>query len=341
MPSDKKNDPAIAKIGRQGLIKKVAQFSSFRSEKVLYGIGDDAAIIRNDDNIHTLLTSKTFIEGVEFDLSFMPFHQIGAKAVSAAVSNIYAMNGQPYALLIDLAIPNRVDMNMIQQLYKGFGMACSDYQCQIAGGDITASHHALTLSVTACGEVSTSALSKIGGAASDDAICVSGDVGSALAGLKILLREKKHWQDSGDPIMQPDLTEWDYVVKRQLVPVARKDVIAAFEKFAIRPSAMTDISKGIAPDLKRMMKASGKGAYIYQAALPIDTQTRKTADEMEEDVDTYALYGGEDYELLFTLPQDQLDLLAKNFKDFTVIGKVTPSDGKIEMQNADGNVILL
>ena len=332
------DNKSISDIGRSGLIRELSAFSSWRSDEVLQGIGDDAAVTRKDESSFGLITSETFIEGVEFDLSFMPFHQVGAKVISAAVSDVYAMNGKPEAVLINLGIPNRITVDMIQDLYKGIGMACSDYACQLSGGDLTGSHNALVISVTVYGTVHKDKIVYNSGARKDDAICVTGDLGGALAGLKILLREKRHWEESDDPVMQPDLTEWEYVVKRQLVPVARKDVISLFEDHSIKPASMIDISQGLLHDLRRLLDRSEKGAYLYQAALPIDLKTREVANEMEEDVDKYALYGGEDFELLFTLGEKEVTTLAEHFKNFSVIGKITDDAGHIEMQTAEGSV---
>ncbi|MDG5768032.1 thiamine-phosphate kinase [Balneolales bacterium ANBcel1] len=329
----------ISDIGRQGLIRKLSASAGWRSDLVIQGIGDDAAVLEKDEHSYSLVSSETFVEGVEFDLSFMPFHQVGAKAISAAVSDIYAMNGRPEAVLVNLGIPNRITVEMIEELYKGIGMACSDYACQLAGGDLTGSHNALVISVTAYGVVEKESITYNRGARRDDAICVTGDLGGALAGLKILLREKKHWEDSQDPVMQPDLSDWDYIVKRQLVPVARKDVISIFREHQIIPSSMVDISQGLIHDLNRLFADSRTGAYIYQAAIPIDLQTRQAADEMKEDVDKYALYGGEDFELLFTAGEKEVTRLAEHFSNFAVIGKVTDDGGKIEMQSAEGDVI--
>lgn len=332
-------DKSIASLGRSGLIRRIAGYSTFRSEKVIHGIGDDATVLQLDGTSFGLLSSETYVEGVEFDLSFMPFHQIGAKLVSAAVSDIYAMNGTPHAILVNLALPNRITSDMVDELYKGIGMACTDYGCQLSGGDLTGSHNALVISISVYGDIDKEKIVYNSGAKTDDAICVTGDIGSALAGLKVLLREKRHWQEADDPVMQPDLSEWDYVVKRQLVPVARKDIISLFHEAEIRPTSMVDVSKGLLHDLQRIAASSKKGAYIYQSALPIDLQTRRVADEMKEDVDKYALYGGEDFELMFTLPEKMVDRLAERSKAFTVIGKITDTAGRIDMQTAEGDVI--
>ncbi|TVQ70436.1 MAG: thiamine-phosphate kinase [Balneolaceae bacterium] len=339
MPKDN-SDKTISSIGRAGLIRHISGVSAYRSERVAYGIGDDAAVLHANESKYGLISSETLVEGVEFDLSFMPFHQVGAKAVTAGVSDIYAMNGQPHAVLINLGVPNRITRDMIDELYRGIGMACSDYGCQLSGGDLTGSHNAMIISVTAYGDVEKEKIIYNSGAKVDDAVCVTGDLGSALAGLKVLLREKRHWEESEDPVMQPDLTEWDYIVKRQLVPIARKDMISLFRQNEIRPTSMIDVSQGLLHDLQRVLTSSQKGAYLYQSALPIDLQTRKLADEMQEDVDKYALYGGEDFELLFTLPEKEAGKLAELSRDFSVIGKITGKPAQVEMQTAEGEVIV-
>ena len=338
--SSSTSDKSISSIGRTGLLKNIAGFSTFRSEKVEQGIGDDAAVLKSDETRYGLISSETFVEGVEFDLTFMPFHQIGAKVITAAVSDIYAMNGRPHAVLINLGVPNRITTDMIDDLYKGIGMACSDYGCQLSGGDLTGSHNPLIISVSVYGDVLHEKIVYNRGAQTGDAVCVTGDLGSAIAGLKVLLREKRHWEESEDPVMQPDLSEWDYVVKRQLVPVAKKEIIETFHQKEIKPTAMIDVSQGLINDLRRIASNSEKGAYIYQAALPIDLQTRSVADEMKEDVDKYALFGGEDFELLFTLPENQVKNLMDFSKDFTVIGRITDDSDRIEMQTAEGDVIV-
>lgn len=323
---------------RKQIIDSISGSVSFKKEQILQGIGDDAAVVQPTANKLVLLGSETHVEGVEFDLAFMPFHQVGARIVSAAVSDVYAMNGSPSALLINLAVPNRIKTPMIEELYRGISMACHDYECQLAGGDLTGSHNALVLTATVYGEVSSDQIVYNKGATQADAICVTGDLGSALAGLKVLLREKKHWEESGDSSMQPDLTAYDYIVKRQLVPVARKELPSVFQQAEVKPSAMIDVSKGLLHDVQRLLSASSVGAYLYQAALPVDPQTRMLANEMQEDVDRYVLYGGEDYELLFTMSESDVEKLARVYREFTVIGKVTKDTGKVEIQSAEGDI---
>ncbi|MDI6400375.1 thiamine-phosphate kinase [Balneolaceae bacterium ANBcel3] len=333
------NKKSIAELGRAGLIETLSKELHLKRESVIAGIGDDAAVLEKNESHYTLISSETLVEGVAFDLAYTPFHQVGIKCVTAAVSDIYAMNGTPQAVLVNIALPNRVSLDMLMELYRGLNMASVDYNCQIAGGDTTGSHNALIISVTAYGEVEKEKITFVNGAKEDHALCVTGDLGSAYAGLKILLREKKHWEEASDPVMQPDLSEWEYVVKRQLLPVANKEMIEVFSEHKVVPGAMVDVSQGLIYDLKRMLKASKTGAYLYQAALPVDLETRKTADEMKDDVDNYALYGGEDFELLFTLPESHVDKLAKMNQNFSVIGRISTLDEGLQMQTAEGEVM--
>lgn len=333
-----KDFTSISELGRNGLIRKFKKEFSVQSADIPVGIGDDAAVLRKNELEFGLMSSETFVEGVDFDLVYTPFHHLGAKLVTAAVSDIYAMNGNPTAILVNLALPNRISLEMMDSFYKGIQRACEDYDCNIAGGDISASHGALVVTITVYGAVSQDALVRRKGARIDDAICISGDVGGAMAGLRILLREKQHWQDTGAEIMEPDLSDYRYVVQRQLLPHARKDLITAFSEYDVIPTSMTDISLGLINDLSNLCEASEVGAYIYQAAVPVHLETRDVANELEEEVDKYALFGGEDFELLFTLPQKDLDNFSQKFDDFVVIGKITDQTGMVKVQLAEGDV---
>ncbi|MEX0779350.1 MAG: thiamine-phosphate kinase [Balneolales bacterium] len=328
----------VESIGRSGLVKHIQKKTLHTNDSVVAGIGDDAAVIKQENDRVSLITSENLVEGVDFDLTFTPLHHLGSKVITAAVSDIYAMNAQPEAILLNLSLPNRFSVEMIDQLYHGIDLATRDYNCQIAGGDIGAASGALVLSVMAYGSAPKDRITKRHGFKKDDAICISGDLGGALAGLNILLREKQHWKDSGVETMQPDLSAYEYVVKRQLVPLARYDVIKAFEELSIKPTAMTDVSQGLVSELLNLFSDSDFGAYVYEAALPIHLDTRSVAEEMNDDVDQYALYGGEDYELLFTLPKEDVEKLGKKFQDFVVIGKVTDDKTAIRFQSAEGEV---
>lgn len=335
---DKTEFTTIESLGRSGLIKRIREKKLNKHESVIMGIGDDASLIKQKKDHVSVISSETMVEGVDFDLTFTPLHHLGSKVITAAVSDIYAMNARPEAVLVNISLPNRLSLEMIDDLYHGINLAIRDYKCQLAGGDVGAAGGAFVISVTAIGSAPKDKIVKRTGFEKDEAICVSGDLGGALAGLNILLREKQHWKDQGTETMQPDLSPYEYVVKRQLVPLARFDLIKAFEEHSIRPSAMTDVSQGLVTELQNMFTESKSGAYIYEAALPIHLKTRSVAEEMNDDADRYAMFGGEDYELLFTLPKEDVDKLGKVFQDFVVIGKTTGDKGAIRFQSPEGEV---
>ncbi len=330
----------IESIGRSALIKELMETSTIDLDEVEKGVGDDAAVIKGGEGKRMLLSSETFMEGVDFDLTYMPLNHLGYKVASAAVSDIYAMNGRPATLLVNMALPNKLSVDMVKEIYRGIHACGTEHGFQVVGGDLTASHQILSISITAQGTVSEEQLVYRSGAREDDAICVTGDLGGAIAGLRILMREKKFWEEQGGAAnFQPDLDDYEYVVGRQLVPKARKDFIDLLEEQSLKPSSMIDVTQGLVSELTQLAEASGKGAFIYQAALPIALETRQVADEMNEDVDKYALYGGEDLEMVFTLPEDQVEELANAFEDFAVIGKITAEEEGIGMQTAEGDLV--
>lgn len=335
---DNQSFRTIESIGRSELIDELMEKVPQQHSTVIQGYGDDAAVFDHKETLG-LLSSESFTEGVDFDLSYVPLHHLGYKIATAAVSDIYAMNGKPNVVLVNIAVPTKISVDMLKEIYKGLGAAAEEYGVQIAGGDLTASHQTLGISISCYGNVPQTKIAYRKGAAKEDAICLTGDLGGAIAGLRILMREKKYWEEQqSEDVFKPDLSDYEYVVKRQLVPVSRKDLITAFYELNITPSSMIDITQGLVRELQYLRKASGVGAYIYQAALPIALDTRQVADEMQEDVDKYALYGGEDFELLFTLPEKQVEKLADKFNDFVVIGKVIDQEEGFQMQQAEGGV---
>lgn len=314
------------------------EHSSFEHSSVAQGYGDDAAVIEADDG-YQLLSSETFMEGVDFDLTYVPLHHLGYKIGTAAVSDIYAMNGEPEVVLINLAVPNKISVDMLKEIYRGIGTAGKDHEFQIVGGDLTASHQILSASVSCYGSVEKEKVTYRSGAHVDDAICVTGDLGGAIAGLRILMREKEYWEEQDtQQSFQPELEEYEYVVKRQLVPIARRDFVRKLRELNILPSSMIDVTQGLVSELKQIADKSGVGAHVYQATFPIAIDTRQVADEMKEDVDKYALYGGEDFELMFTIPKKDVEELTDEFDDFAVIGKITEEDEGVRMQQADGDI---
>lgn len=329
----------IQSLGFKGLLKKIASYDAYKNSNVLQSMGDDAAVISEKGGTLTLLSTDTYVEGVDFDPTYTPFHHLGYKILSAGISDIYAMNGKPEAVLISLALPNRMSVQMIGDLYEGIYAAGKIHNVEIVGGDLKANHSNLVVNISVYGKADKDHITYRKGAEEGDAICITGDLGGALAGLRILMREKKYWEEHGDESVQPELGDYQFVVKRQLVPEARKDLIELLREKQIIPTSMIDITKGLINEVSMLAEASRVGVYLYQAALPIAIETRQVADEMEEDVDRYALFGGEDLELMFTLPEKEVEKLVEHFNDFVVIGRMVPEDEGMQMQTAEGEVV--
>lgn len=335
----KNNFDTIQEIGFTRLIEKFESKTGSKRDDVIKGIGDDSSVakIRNGNVVCT--TSEIYLEGVHFDLTYTPFHHLGYKVVTAAVSDIYAMNAEPQQVLINIAIPNRYSVQMMEELYKGVDAAAKDYNVQVTGGDSTASHQILAISVVCVGTALKGDIVYRSGAKKDDVICVTGDLGGALAGLRVLLREKKSWEETENAHFQPDLEKYEYVVQRQLVPVARYDLINAFKKLQIRPSSMIDVTQGVVNELQFLGKQSDVGIEVYSPAIPISFETRNIADEMQEDVDKYAFYGGEDFEMLFTIPEETVEKLKTEFEDFSVIGKIDTKEKQLSINTGEDRTI--
>ncbi|MCP9292158.1 MULTISPECIES: thiamine-phosphate kinase [Gracilimonas] len=329
----------IQSIGSKGLLEKISNYDAFKNEKVTQSIGDDAAVIKEDGGNLTLLSSDTYVEGVDFDPTYTPFNHLGYKILSAGVSDIYAMNGKPEAVLVNLAVPNRMSVQMVEDLYQGIYAAGKLHEVEVVGGDLKANHANLVVSISVYGKVDEEHITYRKGANEGDAICITGDLGGALAGLRILMREKKFWEEHGDESIQPELGDYQFVVKRQLVPEARKDLVDTLREQNFIPTSMIDITKGLVSEVNSISEASDLGAYIYQAALPIAIETRQVADEMQEDVDRYALFGGEDLELMFTLSEEKVEEFVNHFNDFVVIGRMVPKEEGMKMQTAEGDVV--
>ncbi len=325
----------IKEIGFTSLIDKFTNYTGAKQQTTLKGIGDDAAVSKTNAGELRCTTSEIFLEGIHFDITYTPFHHLGYKLTTAAVSDIYAMNAKPTELLVSVAIPNKYSVQMMEQFYKGIDAACNDYGIEVIGGDTTASHQILAISVTAVGQATEENIVYRKGAKLNDIICVTGDLGGALAGLRVLLREKKNWEQEDNSQFQPDLEDYQYVVQRQLVPEARQDLISALNDSGIKPTSMIDLSQGLIADLRALLRESGCGATMYSPAIPISFETRKIADEMKEDVDKYAFYGGEDFEMLFTLPEPLVEKFKAEFEDFAVIGKIEKIDKQLTVNTGE------
>ncbi|NQZ77268.1 MAG: thiamine-phosphate kinase [Ekhidna sp.] len=328
----------IGELGEFGLIEKLAEkFSPVHNETVK-GIGDDTAVYDLGDQ-YLLTTTDMLLEGVHFDLSYVPLPHLGYKAVAVNISDIAAMNGLPKQITVSMGLSNRFSVEAVEALYEGIKAACDEYKVDLVGGDTTSSSSGLVLSITAQGVVERDKVVYRNGAMEGDILCVTGDVGGAFVGLQILEREKAEFL--ANPEMQPKLDKYDYVVGRQLRPRARMDIIHELKDLAIQPTAMIDISDGLASEAFHICKQSGLGVAIYEDKLPIEKQAFETAAEFSIDPNSCALNGGEDYELLFTIGQDDFDKI-KNHADIHTIGYmqakskgrtfVTRSQNVVELQ---------
>ena len=319
----------LSSLGEFGLIDHLTNSFETKQQSTIKGIGDDAAVI-NHEGLCTVLSTDLLIEGVHFDLSFMPLKHLGYKAVVVNLSDIYAMNASPSQITISLAISNRFSVEALDELYAGIKHACDTYGVDLVGGDTTSSSTGLSISVTAVGAAKKKDLVYRNGAKEGDFICVSGELGGAYIGLQLLNREKEVFLEN--PKMQPKLDEHKYLVGRQLKPEARKDVIAYLRDFDIHPTAMIDVSDGLSSDLMHLCRQADVGCHVYEANVPINNETYNQALEFNMDPITTALSGGEDYELLFTVsPSDESKLNGQEI-DITVIGKIVAKEKGLMLQ---------
>jgi len=326
----------ISKIGEFGLIDRLTKGIDLVNKESVLGVGDDAAIFEQVERQQTVITSDMLLEGIHFDLSYMPLAHLGFKAVAVNVSDIAAMNAIPKQITVNIGLSNRFAVEAIDVLYSGIKAACEHYKVDLVGGDTTASPSGLVISITAIGQQKSESIVKRSGASVNDIICVTGDLGGAFVGLNVLEREKEVFL--ANPNMQPQLKEYEYIVQRQLKPDARMDIIHELADMKIIPSSMIDISDGLASELIQLSNKSNLGMAIYEDKLPIDKQTYDTAYEFKLDPTTCALNGGEDYELLFTISQDDHEKL-KNHRDIHFIGYVHEIEKGNVMQTKGGNTV--
>ena len=322
----------ISSIGEFGLIERLTNDILPANRETVKGIGDDAAILQFSGDEEVLITTDLFMEGVHFDLTYFPLKHLGYKAVVANISDIYAMNGTPKQITVSLALSRKFCIEDIEELYSGIRLACQQYNVDIVGGDTTSSLTGLAISITATGTAPKGTAVRRNGAKETDLICVTGNLGAAYMGLQLLEREKI--ATSGKDI-QPDFSGKEYILERQLKPEARKEVIERLREENIKPTAMMDISDGLASELMHICKQSGVGCRIYEERIPIDYQTAIMAEELNLNVITCALGGGEDYELLFTVPIADHEKVA-SMKDVRVIGHIVSDTMGLALITRDG-----
>jgi thiamine-monophosphate kinase len=335
---ENKNRTELSELGEFGLIDHLTKNIKLHHEQTLKGVGDDAAVIENNADEVTLVTTDMLVEGVHFDLTYMPLKHLGYKAIVVNLSDICAMNGKPKQVFVSMALSNRFSLEAVEELYTGMLLACQQYKVDLVGGDTTSSTAGLVLCITATGTATKGNQVYRDGAKPNDLVCVSGDLGSAYLGLQILEREKQIYIEN--PGVQPDLEGFDYILERQLKPEARVDIIDLLAEMGVKPTAMIDVSDGLSSELLHICKQSGVGCTIYEDKLPIDPVAYDTARELNLDPTTCMLNGGEDYELLFTISIDDFDKIKHN-PSITIIGHITPKDEGANLVPANGPMIPL
>lgn len=322
----------ISTIGEFGLIKRLTENIQIQNPETKYGVGDDAAVL-DFGNQPTLVTTDLLMEGVHFDLVYTPLKHLGYKSAIVNFSDIYAMNGTPKQITVSLAVSKRFCIEDLEQFYEGLQLACQLHGVDIVGGDTTSSVTGLAISITCLGVANPTGITYRNGAKETDLICVSGDLGAAYMGLQLLEREKAVFE--GQKEINPDFSGKEYLLERQLKPEARKDIVEALAKEGIHPTAMMDISDGLSSELMHICTQSKVGCRIYEERIPIDYQTAVMAEELNMNVTTCALNGGEDYELLFTVPLTDHDKVSA-MKGVKVIGHITKAELGCGLITRDG-----
>lgn len=324
----------IATLGEFGLIRHLTEGIELKNESSRYGIGDDAAVLSYPVDKEVLVTTDLLLEGVHFDLTYVPLKHLGYKAAIVNFSDIYAMNGTPRQITVSLGLSKRFSVEDMEELYAGVRLACEEYGVDIVGGDTSSSYTGLTISITCIGEGEKGKVVYRNGAKETDLICVSGDLGAAYMGLQLLEREKSVLK-GGDKDLQPDFAGKEYLLERQLKPEARRDIIQKLTKEGIQPTSMMDVSDGLSSELLHICTQSKVGCRIYEEHIPIDYQTAVMAEEFNMNLTTCALNGGEDYELLFTVPIADHEKVS-DMEGVKLIGHITKPELGCALITRDG-----
>lgn len=327
----------IATLGEFGLIRHLTEDIKLKNESTLKGIGDDAAVLDYQDKL-TLVTTDLLLEGVHFDLTYVPLKHLGYKSAVVNFSDIYAMNGYPRQITVSIGLSKRFSVEDMEELYSGIRLACDVYGVDLVGGDTSASLTGLSISITCIGEGEKGKVVYRNGAHETDLICVSGDLGAAYMGLQLLEREKRVFQ--GEKDFTPDFSGKEYLLERQLKPEARKDIIEKLRKANVLPTAMMDISDGLSSELLHISKESHVGCRVYEDRIPIDYQTAVMAEQFNMNLVTAALNGGEDYELLFTIPLTDHEKVSE-MEGIKIIGHITKAELGNFLVGRDGGEVEL
>jgi thiamine-monophosphate kinase len=336
--SEEKKLRNIDELGEFALIDQLTNQFENRNPNTLLGIGDDAAVIALSETESLLLSTDTLMEGVHFNLMYMPLKHLGYKAVAVNVSDICAMNGIAEQITVSIAVSSKFSLEALEELYEGIKQACEHYKVDLIGGDTTSSRAGLMINIAVVGRAEKDKIAYRSGAKEYDLLVVTGDLGAAYMGLQLLEREKEVFQ--ANPNIQPDLDGHDYIMERQLKPEARVDIIEYLKELEVVPTAMIDISDGLASEILHICKASKVGCYLYDEKIPIDAKTSMTAIDFNLDPSTCALNGGEDYELLFTVKQEDFEKVNSN-PNMTIIGHITDEKDGIYFIDKSGSAITL
>jgi len=324
----------IQQLGEFGLINHLTKNIKIFQNSTIKGVGDDAAVL-DFKGKKVLVSTDMLLESIHFDLAYTPLKHLGYKAIQVNLSDIYAMNGTASQVTVSLGISSKFPLEAVEELYEGIYLACEKYNVDLVGGDTSSSKQGLVISVTSIGYADEKDIVYRKGAEEGDLICVSGDLGGAYVGLQLLEREKLIYLEN--PNIQPDLEGKDYIVERQLKPEARKDIIDLLKEIEVKPTAMIDVSDGLASEILHICKQSNKGCNLYEEKIPLDPMTYETAREFNLDPTVCALSGGEDYELLFTVKQADYDKI--KFKmDITIIGYITEPSAGCNLVTKAGNI---
>lgn len=327
----------LSALGEFGLIQRLTEAISLKNSTSVLGVGDDAAVLDFGPDSEVVVTKDLLLEGVHFDLSYMPLKHLGYKAAAVNLSDLCAMNATPSQLLVGLAVSNRFPVEALEEIYHGLYLACDRYGVDLVGGDTTSSQTGLMLSVTAIGHVQRGTAVRRSGASATDLLVVTGDLGAAYLGLQVLEREKAAWQ--ANPNLQPELQGHEYVLERQLKPEPRVDMIKLLRDLDVRPTSLIDVSDGLSSEVLHLCDASGLGCKLFESKIPMDPTVIRLAEEFGINPITAALNGGEDYELLFTVPLSDWDKIKGN-PNLTAIGHLTESPQRLLVLNSGQEVEL-
>lgn len=326
----------INDLGEFGLIDRLTKDIPLRNSSTVLGIGDDAAVLAFESDKEVLVTTDLLLEGIHFDVRYVPLKHLGYKAAVVNFSDIYAMMGEPRQITVSIGVSARFTVEHLDAIYSGIRLACENYGVDLVGGDTSASASGLVISITCIGEAEKGKAVRRSGAKPTDLVCVSGDLGAAYMGLQLLERENRLAAQAGkDEDFRPDFSGKEYILERQLKPEARRDIVAELNKAGVRPTSMMDVSDGLSSELLHICRNSKVGVRVYEDKIPIDYQTALMAEELNMNLVTAALNGGEDYELLFTVPLTDHDKVDK-MKGVSVIGYVTEPDLGAALVTRDG-----